>query len=102
MKLPQVIKFQDLDIPSSELRPESTGGPMPENWTRVEFKLPDKGKSETITEWLRDNIAGNWTHYVYQEAQGVHPLVAMTVRFQDKNDAMMFKLRGGHQCWMES
>lgn len=74
------------------------------NWTRVQFNIPDSWESiKKVQDWLRENNPGQWASYCYQ-----HPKSrktndhTMVVRFQDKNDALMFKLRGGHQAWQIS
>ena len=50
-------------------------------------------------QWMKDNTPGKWQAYSYSNPKGKAQDYIMVVRFMDKNDALMFKLRGGHQSW---
>jgi len=73
---------------------------MNPSWTRVLFTIPNGwDASEAIKDWMASNTPGEWQAYTYQNPKGKSNDYIMVVRFQDKNDALMFKLRGGHQAW---
>lgn len=104
MEQPANISFTDLEVTTSSLLQAGHSGPMKLDWTRVQFILPDSWDAgKKVQDWLRDNCPGIWQAYSYQHPKhkktGEH---LMVVRFEDKNDALMFKLRGGHQAWQIS
>ena len=102
MKKPQTIKFTDLEISPLDLD-TSMGGPgiIPGSWTRVQFSVPnDWHKLEQVSKWLMNHAADDWATYNYH-ADNKAQERTMVVKFKDKSDALMFKLRGGHQCWQD-
>lgn len=103
MKTPTTIKFTDLEISPQDL----TGGVkhqgiIPSSWTRVQFTVPnDWQKLEQVSKWLTDNAGDDWATYNFH-ADNKAQERTMVVKFKDKNDALLFKLRGGHQCWQDN
>lgn len=101
MKKPQTIKFTDLEINPIDLNSLGHSGIIPATWTRVQFIMPNDWTAlEKVSKWLTENAADDWGSYNYQSETSSKDR-AVVVKFKDKNDALMFKLRGGHQCWQE-
>ena len=100
MEKPVSLSFTDLDLPIEHLFKHVPSGPMSPTWTRVQFTLPDPYDSVKIVEdWLKQNCPGSWTFYTYSNPGNKKHDFIMVIRFEDKNDAILFKLRGGHQSW---
>lgn len=100
MEQPSSISFTDLEIPVSSLIKGALKGPMDTTWTRVQFVIPNGWDApQHVENWLYDNIGGEWQSYNYQSPKGQRNDYIQVVRFRDRNDALMFKLRGGHQAW---
>lgn len=104
MQTPKSISFQDLEVDVSRLNsPYENKGPMNPSWTRVKFTLPDPYEAPNkVIDWLTANCGGDWKTYHYQDPKSKSQERIMVVRFYDKNDALFFKLRGGHQSWESS
>jgi len=104
MQKPERLSFTDFEVPASCIFRGHENGPMNLTWTRVQFTLPDSWEAiKQVQVWLRENCPGQWSASSFADmatryAEHRH----MVVRFEDKNDAMMFKLRGGHQAWQNS
>lgn len=98
---PISIKFDDIEIPTSSItRTLSNKAPCPASWLRVQFPIPDPWDAPTkVEEWLNENCPNGWRSYHYQNPKNQSSEHIMVVRFEDKNDAIFFKLRGGHQAW---
>ena len=72
------------------------------SWTRVQFPIPDGWEgSKKIQEWLEENCPGRWSTYSYQNPKSKSGENIMVIRFENKNDALMFKLKDGHKAWQE-
>lgn len=98
METPQSLVFTDFEIPLDQLF-QHAKGPMNLSWTRVQFLIPDGWNApQVIQKWMTDNTPGDWQAYHYSNPKGKDNDFVMVVRFRDKNDALMFKLRGGHQA----
>jgi hypothetical protein len=104
MKQPEVIRFTDLEVSTRELLRLNQQGPMNLSWTRVQFIVPDSWDAvKKVQEWLKENCPGEWSSYNFQHPKSKKSgEYTMVVRFEDNNDALMFKLRGGHQAWQIS
>lgn len=99
METPDSLTFTDFEIPLDQLF-QHERGPMNLAWTRVQFTVPDGWQApQAVQQWLRENTPGKWQAYSYSNPKGKAQDYIMVVRFKDKNDALMFKLRGGHQSW---
>lgn len=100
MEKPTSVKFTDFEIPVGSLFRASKYGPMSTSWVRTQFSIPDVFEApKSIESWLRENCPGEWASYHYTSPKGKGGECVMVVRFADKNDALMFKLRGGHQAF---
>lgn len=100
MEKPVNISFTDFEIPVEVLFRKTSQGPMNLSWTRTQFAVPDGYEAPKAVEtWLVENCPGRWATYSYQSPKGKGGDYIMVVRFEDKNDALMFKLRGGHQAY---
>lgn len=102
MQKPQSIKFDGVEYKlSSVLR--SKGGPAPSHWTRVKFNVPNDFEAPKAVEaWLALNCSGMWRHYHFSDPKSKKGERSMVVRFEERNDALFFKLRGGHQAWEQA
>jgi hypothetical protein len=100
MEKPASLKFTDFEIPTEALFRKSHLGPMNLDWVRTQFVVPDAYDApRKVEQWLNENCPGRWATYNYQSPRGKTNDHVMVVRFEDKNDALMFKLRGGHQAY---
>ena len=100
MEKPTSLSFTDFEIPVDTLFRRAQQGPMNLAWTRTQFTIPDGYDAPRAVEtWLGENCPGKWATYNYQSPKGKTNEHIMVVRFEDRNDALMFKLRGGHQAW---
>lgn len=100
MDKPTSLAFTDFEVPLSSLFRRNKQGPMNLTWTRVQFMIPDGYEApKSVEEWLTENTPGEWQTFHYNSPKGKTNEFVMVVRFKDKNDALMFKLRGGHQAW---
>jgi hypothetical protein len=104
MSKPESLHFTDLTVKTeSVLNQRSEPKPMNRKWTRVHFPIPDSWEAaKEVTAWLNANCSDQFSTYTYQNPKGKSPDYLMVVRFKDKNDALFFKLRGGHQAWEKS
>lgn len=100
MEKPTVLSFTDFEIPTDRLVQSQFSGPINPKWTRVQFKISDAYEAcQRVEEWLKNNCPGRWSAYAYSDPKSRNYESIMVVRFEDKNDAIMFKLRDGHQSW---
>lgn len=100
MEKPTNLTFTDFEVQTDKLFRKSLTGPMNRSWTRTQFQVPDNFESAKLVEdWLVENTPGKWAYFIYKTVRGRPDEYTMVVRFEDKNDALMFKLRGGHQAW---
>lgn len=103
MEKPTNIEFTGLDVPMRDVFRKTDKGPMHVKWTRVQFTVDDPyANAIAVEEWLRANCPGEWESYTYTRPKGKNSDAVMVIRFENLNDAMMFKLRGGHQVWENS
>lgn len=99
---PLDVVFDGLEVPVQDIiSGQGKRRPIPANWQRVQFPIPDGYTSaKAVEEWLTNNCPNDWTSYHYNNPKNKNSNERiMIVRFQDKNDALLFKLRGGHQAW---
>lgn len=100
MNTPDSISFTDLEVQTSSLFRRSLSGPTNLQWTRVRFTIPNGYDApQAVSDWLADNTPGRFDVWFYQDPKSRDGEYRMVVNFEDKNDALMFKLRGGHQAW---
>jgi hypothetical protein len=92
------IEFTDLSLTTSQLF--NRRGPMNPNWVRVKFTIPDDYSAPTqVMAWLREEVKGQWHASYHQDPFSRELAYQMIVRFEDRNDALMFKLRDGYKAW---
>ena len=100
MDMPENISFTDFSIPTNQLFRKTSIGPMNPKWVRTQFSIPDGyAAPNAVISWLNDNCPGQWATCNYMNPKTHNGEYVMVVRFEDKNDALMFKLRGGHQSY---
>jgi hypothetical protein len=100
MDHPKELNFTDLDVPVASLLRRGQQGPMHRSWTRVQFEVPDAHEaSKAVEAWLTGNCSSGWETYQYQSPRGKNSEHIMVVKFENRDEALMFKLRGGHQAW---
>lgn len=101
MTPPETIKFGDTEYRIADIhKGRDRKGVAPVNWTRVSFKVPDAFTAPAnVDQWLTENCPGLWMSYHYADPRSKTHERLMVVRFEEKNDALFFKLRGGHQAW---
>lgn len=101
MSIPESLTFTDYEVPTAAIfKQRQESSPMNRAWTRVQFAVPDSWEaSRRVVDWLNENCPNRYCFYCYQNPRGSGPDYIMVVRFEDKNDALIFKLRGGHQAW---
>lgn len=101
MKSPSTIKFSDIEIKPLPVNSPGEAPYMsliPKSWTRIQFDIPSNthyvGK---IYDWIRTNSGDCWSGYYY--SPGDKETFTVVIKFKDRNDALMFKLRDGFQAW---
>lgn len=100
MEKPINLTFTDFEVPVEQIFRRAHQGPMNTTWTRTQFSVPDGFEApRKVEEWIIRNTPGRWASYSYQNPKDKRHDYIMVVRFEDKNDALLFKLRGGHQAW---
>lgn len=102
MQPPVSLKFDGLECTVDQLLQSKTRRfPTPGGWTRVHFIIPDNYEApQKVDAWLSKNCPSKWASYNYTDPKNKKHDIIMVVRFESKDDALLFKLRGGHQCWM--
>jgi len=73
-------------------------------WTRVVIDIPDSFHIKAIEDWIQDNLSGRWYYYMYSKKlfdKSDNYSHRVVFRFETSTDALLFKLSGGHQCYME-
>lgn len=99
---PEIVEFDGASINvQNVLRPSYRNvGPVSNSWSRTAFEVPDGYTAPRIVdEWLRDNCKGRWTSVHFHNPRNKGHGHTMVVRFEDRNDALLFKLRDGHKSW---
>ena len=99
MEKPTSLTFDGLDV-SLNILDERSSGPMDLAWIRTQFNIPDQYDApKAVHDWLTFNCHGEWSSYYYTAPKFKSGEGIMVVRFKDRNDALMFKLRDGHKAW---
>ena len=72
----------------------------PDHWTRIEVPVPQEyyHGSEIVDKWIEKNLYGRWGMIERTQRRGENLLI---ICFEFENDALMFKLLGGHEAWEE-
>jgi hypothetical protein len=56
---------------------------------------------KAVREWLVSNCGGDWREHHFSDPRSKNNELTMIVKFENRDDALMFKLRGGHQAWQQ-
>jgi murein tripeptide amidase MpaA len=99
---PNIVEFEGASVNvQSVLRPAYRSvGPVSSSWVRASFEVPDGYTAPRhVDEWLRENCKANWTSVHFHNPRNKDHRHTMVVRFEDRNDALLFKLRDGHKAW---
>jgi hypothetical protein len=103
MNKPDVLKFTDYDVNVKALTYQLPQSLAPSDWTRVKFTVPGTHEApKQVCEWLVSNCVGDWRQHNFPDPKSKNNERTMVVKFQSRDDALMFKLRGGHQAWQEN
>ncbi|MNK39728.1 hypothetical protein D3C87_583480 [compost metagenome] len=102
MRKPDTVKFTGLTLSASDLKEASNAGVkevVGSDWKRVHFSVPTaRDAIQHVFDWLKANCQGQYTAYKYHDSSS-YTEYKMVVRFEDKNDAIIFKLQDGHKAW---
>lgn len=100
---PNQVKFSGLTIPSNELvKSRKIDKPIPSSWKRIHFVIENNDVAYTkILEWLDENCVDKYQAYAYLNPADRTSYVVV-VRFKSRNDAIMFKLKDGQNCWKKT
>ena len=98
---PSQLRFDGFTMNTNDLEISSNDHAMcPSAWLRVHFQIPDSWNApEKVTAWLEKNCKHKWRTYHYYNPKKKDENYIMVVRFENKDDALLFKLMGGHQAW---
>lgn len=92
------VSFSGLELPAAQLMQSHRmhGQPVRKGWTRVQFVLPDRFDGAVrVLDWLSENCSARYSSYSYQDTQPKSAGFIMVVNFENRNDALMFKLTDG-------
>ena len=102
MQKPDQVKFTNLVLDSKALNKMGNAGMnlvAEADWARVHFEVPTaRDAIQHVFDWLKNNCKGQYTTYKYYDAKG-YSNYRMVIRFEDKHDAIIFKLQDGHRAW---
>ena len=102
MNRPNVLKFTDYDVNIKALTWQGPQSLPPNTWTRIKFNLPGQQEAtKAVCEWLVANCAGDWRQHSFPDPKSRSGERTMVVKFEVRDDALLFKLRGGHQAWQQ-
>jgi len=105
----ETIQFTGLEVETSKLfnLSRKIKGACPETWTRVMLIIPPLSNYALIDKWIDVNLTGKYYSYHYDRSlthsSKKEKLTGMCIvyRFEHKNDALMFKLMGGNQAYLD-
>lgn len=104
MKLPQIVEFDGLTLTQNDIKSFISDLPVaiiPTEWKRVIIDVPDTYSAPSkVNEWLAENCINGYASYEFSDPVTYDGV--MVIRFEDVNDALMFKLRDGHKAWEQS
>lgn len=102
MRKPPQVKFTGLTLSATDLKEASNAGitdVIDNNWKRVHFTVPTaRDAIQHVYDWLKANCKGQYSAYKFHDSHS-YTEYKMVVRFEDKNDAIIFKLQDGHKAW---
>lgn len=100
------IQFTDYELNSEDIikmNPNRIDAPWNPEWTRVEVVAGNFWMdNDKLIQFIEENIQnGAWDYYSYQNSAPSYSQT-IVVGFEHPDDAIMFKLRGGHKILEES
>lgn len=101
---PKEIDFGDGPISVSNIRMVTRRyyAPIPRTWSRVQFQMPyDFDAVSKIRDWLETNLTGRYMLYHFTKNAPDERPETVVIRFESRNDALMFKLKDGHNAWQK-
>ncbi len=102
MRKPPQVKFTGLTLSPTDLKETSNAGItniVDNSWKRVHFSVPTaRDAIQHVYDWLKTNCKGQYSAYKFHDSNN-YTEYKMVVRFEDKNDAIIFKLQDGHRAW---
>lgn len=72
-------------------------GVCPRHWTRVQLTVEGIYTVTTIKSWINENLSRMYHYYTYADDVG-HSLT-LVIRFEDKDEALLFKLCSSNEDW---
>lgn len=98
------LEFTDYTVYSNQLLRQNRKVALADSsWTRVKIFVPDGYSSKKVEDWIEENLTS--AYYCYTYANRTYDKkqngYTMILRFKENNDALMFKLQGGHQAYQE-
>jgi len=95
------VEFTDLEVPIHDVLSQYRNqhqGIIPYSWARVRITIPlGFNESEMVKKWLAENTTQAWS--INQSDDYHNSKTNVTVRFQNIDDALMFKLSDGYRSW---
>lgn len=102
MNRPEVLKFTDYEVNIKAVLGSAPQSLAPANWTRVKFNLPGTQEApKAVCSWMVTNCTGDWRQHNFPDPRSKSGERTMVVKFESRDDALLFKLRGGHQAWQQ-
>jgi hypothetical protein len=90
---PKTVSYTGYELSNTDLvSSRVVEGPFPVSWARIVFRMDDFNTRPLLT-WVIENTNGRF---------GIltgYPLTALY--FEDDLDAVLFKLKDGHEAWRE-
>lgn len=103
--IPDKVLFTDHEVdPRTVLTPRKLfNRPIPAEWTRHQFMVPDGYRLNlslrTLDQWIETNLVGRWASSSLYTDEGD---IFIVVHFERQNDAVMFRLRDGEKWYEEN
>jgi len=102
MQKPSKVVFSGLTLEGSKLARVTNPGSyqmIDTSWARLTFIVPTAGNAiQDVHDWLAKNCNGAYSMFKFHD-QRSYSDYQVVVRFEDKNDAILFKLQDGHRAW---
>lgn len=93
--IPDTVAFTDLELnPREMMWFRVVEGPFPASWAKLLLPPPSHAATRSVIQWTLENVNGRF---------GVidsYPNSA--IYFEDTNDAILFRLKDGHEAWKEN
>lgn len=111
MNLDSTIEFEGLTVRKKEVLFRHgrciNNIPWPKHWTRVQITLPRQREAyRQVINWIEENLQDLYgaTYVIGDEDVGTKTdrnRIRAVFAFANSNDALMFKLQGGHKAYEE-